>query len=204
MGCNIVTADSQDVFEHRKLYNPVRPPNAVDLETGIIPPIFIGPPPQKGNTPQYGQYNELLFQTPLIAGQQVLDRVLTNPWTGETLECFEEAMPPPTTTRYKIEPSQLKHTNPKLISLQGNYDMNRPPQQKGDRERGRAGNRWRSPAFGDRIYADRLYGLRKNTTARVTCSTTASTFTPRRTPCLARRRPRGLWVCRTSTASTRT
>lgn len=76
-------------------------------------------------------YTASLYETPYNSAQNLVSTgVLSNGYTGETFETFENKLPPPTTTRGHMPAYHLKQANPKLIWANGGYNHHNPPPRK--------------------------------------------------------------------------
>lgn len=77
------------------------------------PNIFLRP------TAMPEPYSQSLYQTPYDQTQNLISTgTLVNPYSGEVLECFENQLPPPTTSKGVLLKSQLEQPNPRLVQLQ--------------------------------------------------------------------------------------
>lgn len=130
LGMNAVT--SNEFLQPRRTLYMQRPPS-----NQVFPPLGIpgnGPKQPVIKTALKNRHNKdycpEMYMTPYDRTQnKIATGVLTNTWTGETFQTFEEGMPLPTRND-SLLPSQLKQTNPKLVQLQGGIDYNAPPPSK--------------------------------------------------------------------------
>lgn len=130
LGMHAVT--SNEFLYPRKILNMNRPPS-----NQVFPPLGI---PGNGSkqpviktalkSRKQHEYCPEMYMTPYDRTQnKIATGVLTNPYTGEVFQTFEEGMPLPQKND-SLLPSQLKQTNPKLVQLQGGIDFNAPPPSK--------------------------------------------------------------------------
>lgn len=135
IGPAIITSGDPETFERRNVRQtrPILGDTYPAIGTG---PVYI---PTAGSalvrsaegkthtaTPLWSNYNPELFQTPLDRTENKVSLgVVSNPWTGEIFEAFENEMPPPTTNK-ALDPSVFKRTNPRLVWLNGGIDPNAP------------------------------------------------------------------------------
>ncbi len=130
LGMNGVT--SNEFLNQRRTLYMNRPPS-----NQVFPPLGIpgnGPKQPVIKTALKNRHNHdycpEMYMTPYDRTQnKIATGVLTNPYTGEVFQTFEEGMPLPTRND-SLLPSQLKQTNPKLVQLQGGIDLNAPPPSK--------------------------------------------------------------------------
>lgn len=82
-------------------------------------------------TPGFSTFSPDLFQTPQ-GYQENLERfgVMTNANTGQTFELWQNALPPPTTNKYTVDPKTIKRPHVQLIRCNGGLDPSRPLLQK--------------------------------------------------------------------------
>jgi len=71
-----------------------------------------------------------LFQSSLTEPKQIQTGTFISPHTGEVIPIMEKELPPPNTTMGFIPPDQLKHTNHRMIFLNGGVDHNKPQRHK--------------------------------------------------------------------------
>lgn len=130
LGMNGIT--SNEFLTPRRTLNMNRPPS-----NKVFPPLGI--PGNKYKQPyirhamknvRNHEYCPEMYMTPYDrTPNKIATGVLTNPYTGEVFQTFEEGMPLPQKND-SLLPSQLKVTNPKLVQLQGGIDYNAPPPSK--------------------------------------------------------------------------
>ncbi len=130
LGMNGVT--SNEFLNQRRTLNMNRPPS-----NQVFPPLGI--PGNGAKQPVIKtalknrankEYCPEMYMTPYDRTQnKIATGVLTNPYTGEVFQTFEEGMPLPQKND-SLLPSQFKYTNPKLVQLQGGIDNNAPPPSK--------------------------------------------------------------------------
>jgi hypothetical protein len=106
------------------------------------------------------RYSSTLYETPYDQTQNMISTgTMTNPYTGEMFETFENQLPPPNTTKGSILKSQLTQANPKLLHAQGGYNSHNPPPRKKEQP-GYVFNpvnpRGGSNPFGDAVYAPQI------------------------------------------------
>lgn len=165
MGCGIAMPDGEDLNTRgRQTVNSWRPlPGYNDIPIGENP-IYITEPNRPKNatdnsglTPLFSHYNADLWKTPLDRSENMMSTgFMINAFTGELAETFEKAMPPPTTDKYTIDPEQLKHTNPKLVFLNGGIDPNRPPLSKREVCLSVPDASWGPNVWGEQLYTERV------------------------------------------------
>ncbi len=130
LGMNAIT--SSEFLQPRRTLYMNRPPS-----NQVFPPLGIpgnGPKQPVIKTALKNRHNHdycpEMYMTPYDRTQnKIATGVLTNSWTGETFQTFEEGLPLPTRND-SLLPSQLKQTNPKLVQLQGGIDLNAPQPSK--------------------------------------------------------------------------
>lgn len=75
-------------------------------------------------------FTQSLYATPTDSQQNLISAgVMTNPYTGESYECFENQLPPGNTDR-SLTRTQLQNIQPRLLHLQGSYNTHNPPPRK--------------------------------------------------------------------------
>jgi hypothetical protein len=84
--------------------------------------------------------------------------VLSNPYTGEDYELFENKLPPGDAD-FSLTESQLEHINPRLLHMQGGYNHHNPPPPKREHD----GSVWKpysadsgGNAIGAQLYTKQL------------------------------------------------
>jgi len=102
-------------------------------------------------------YTPSLWQTPYDSSKNVISvGIMSNPYTGELTEIFQDQMPGPTTVKGQMLESQLQHPNPKLIAMSGGFNHHNPPPRKTEQP-GYVFNpvsvRGGSTPFGSQVYA---------------------------------------------------
>ena len=76
-------------------------------------------------------YTPALWQTPYDSSRNVISvGLMSNPYTGELTEVFQDQMPGPTTNKGQMLESQLHYPNPKLIAMGGGFNHHKPPPRK--------------------------------------------------------------------------
>jgi hypothetical protein len=118
------------------------------------------------NDPMFGDYNPELWMTPYDREEEKESMgVFTNPYTGETAELFQAAMPPPDTDK-SILPSTLKRTNPQLIWMNGGEDPNAPRPNKKEICLEMPGADYGPNPWGTQLYADQIGKMQTNLVMR--------------------------------------
>ena len=158
LGANLL-GKNQVVYSHRKLYQTREP--GTKVENIMVGPSMVtdldGDAGEKAKkfTQQFAKYQESLYSTPTLDGERRISTgVVMNPWSGQMYETFEDDLPPPNTDKAML-PQQFAHTNPRLVSLQGMLDKNRPEPTKREVCKGIPGPDGGSNVWGDQLYADR-------------------------------------------------
>ena len=136
--------DSHDTYSHKMTYHNQYPNEAEPGE------IFVAPPPS--TTKNAAHYSDDLFMTAEDNSDNLVSTgIMTNPYTGEVFETFENAMPPPNTDQ-SLLPETFEKPNPRLIWLQGGIDQNAPLPTKKE-----TCNKIPGPDHGPNIWGDQLY-----------------------------------------------
>jgi len=118
------------------------------------------------NDPMFGDYNPELWMTPYDREEEKESLgVFTNPYTGETAELFQAAMPPPDTDK-SLLPSTLKRTNPQLIWMNGGEDPNLPRPNKKEICLEMPGADYGPNPWGTQLYADQIGNIQQNLVMR--------------------------------------
>jgi len=159
LGCAITNSGDPTNWEHRKVRQNRRLLGESWMTQGDGP-IFIqqaNGPTQSKPTPKYDKYQKTLFETPYDrTDNKIATGVMMNPYTGELLETFEDALPPPTTNK-ALDPSVFQKTNPKLVWLNGGIDPNAPLRSKKE-----ICQDLPAPDGGPNVWGDQLYQGRRN------------------------------------------
>lgn len=175
IGCAITTSGGPDLTERRgvRQSRPFPGESFIDQGQG---PVFIHDAGSTGQrnpisrknfiTPQYGSYNQELFQMPLDREKPKLSTgVMVNSFTGEVLETFEDAMPPPNTNK-AIQDYQFENTNPKLVWMSGGIDPNAKLPSKIEVAQDIPGPDGGPNIWGDQLYEGRRRGMLQEITNR--------------------------------------
>ena len=116
----IYTPDSFNVRTHHQVARNQYP--------GQTKPSAIHPQPSRTYTGT--EFNTTLFATPTAMQENLISTgILSNPYTGQEYEIFENQLPPGTTDR-SLSKSQLNNINPRLVQLQGGLNHHNPPASK--------------------------------------------------------------------------
>jgi hypothetical protein len=143
LGCGIVSS-GEDQYAHRMTYLN-RWFNEDDGEILIQPPRTM-------QSKYLGSYSDELFKTPIDNTENKISTgIMTNPYTGETYETFENAMPPPNADKY-IPADRFEMANPKLIQMAGGIDNHAPLPKKKEVCLDVPGT-----DFGPNVWGDQLY-----------------------------------------------
>ncbi len=126
---------------------------------------------QPANRPMGAIFSPSLFATPTPMQENLVSTgILSNPYTGQEYETFENQLPPPNTDR-SIPKEQLKHINPRLLHMQGGYNHHHPPPPKREQD----GSVFKHVAvdsgpnpFGPQLYAKYLNDRQKEYLVRST------------------------------------
>ena len=145
MGCNIVS-DGLDQYAHRMTYLN----RWFDEDDGEI---MIQTPKSMQNK-QMGEYNDELFKTHIDNTENKISTgVMTNPYTGEMYEMFEDAMPPPTTDKH-IPDYQFEVVNPKMLQMFGGLNPHAPLPKKKEICLDVPGSDHGNNVWGDQLYEE--------------------------------------------------
>jgi hypothetical protein len=121
LGCGIISS-GEDQYAHRMTYLN-RWFNEDDGEILIQPPRTM-------QSKYIGSYSDELFKTPIDNTENKISTgIMTNPYTGETYETFENAMPPPNADKY-IPADRFEMANPRLIQMAGGINTHAPLPKK--------------------------------------------------------------------------
>jgi len=156
LGSQLISSGDPDTFDRRKVTQisgrAIRGRPAPG-QAGPGTDVYVTDGNYGRVTPQFGAFDPQMFQTPLTRTSDVVSKgIMTNTHTGETFEVFENAMPPPTTTKGAINPDQLKKTNPRLVWLNGGKDPNAPLVSKKE-----ICQKMPGPDGGPNVWGDQLY-----------------------------------------------
>lgn len=127
-----VAPSGEGVYQHRMMTQHHRPYGANMFKDGSAPTRNIQIAERLDGDPMMGlnAFSHDLFETPTDREENLVKTgTIYNPYTGETMDTFEEAMPPPTGD-YSIGPGQLGKSNLKLVYAQGGFDQNAPRRSK--------------------------------------------------------------------------
>jgi hypothetical protein len=145
LGCSIISS-GEDQYAHRMTYLN-RWFNEDDGE------IMIQPPPTM-KTKYHGSYSDELFKTPIDNTENKISTgIMTNPYTGETYETFENAMPPPNTDKF-IPADRFEMANPRLIQMAGGINVHAPLPKKKEICLDVPGTDYGNNVWGDQLYTD--------------------------------------------------
>jgi hypothetical protein len=143
MGCNIVSS-GEDQYAHRMTYMN----NWFNEDNGEI----LIQPPKTIQSKYIGSYSDELFKTPIDNTENKISTgIMTNPYTGEMYETFENAMPPPNTDKY-IPADRFEMANPKLLQMFGGVNDHAPKPKKKEVCLDVPGT-----DFGNNVWGDQLY-----------------------------------------------
>jgi hypothetical protein len=121
LGCNIVS-NGEDQYAHRMTYLN----RWFDEDDGEIM-ITV---PKSIQDKYIGSYSDELFKTPIDNTENKISTgIMSNPYTGEMFETFENAMPPPNKDKW-IPAERFEIVNPKLLAMQGNLNHHAPLPKK--------------------------------------------------------------------------
>ena len=143
LGCGIISS-GEDQYAHRMTYLN-RWFNEDDGEILIQPPRTM-------QSKYIGSYSDELFKTPIDNTENKISTgIMTNPYTGETYETFENAMPPPNADKY-IPADRFEMANPRLIQMAGGINTHAPLPKKKEVCLDVPGT-----DFGPNVWGDQLY-----------------------------------------------
>ena len=145
LGCNLISS-GEDQFAHKLTYLN----RWFDEDDGEI---LVGPPPSM-KTKYSGSYSDELFKTPIDNTENKISTgIMTNPWTGEMYETFENAMPPPNTDKY-IPADRFEMVNPKMLQMFGGLNPHAPLPKKKEICLAVPGSDHGNNVWGDQLYEE--------------------------------------------------
>lgn len=120
-------------------------------------PIYVNLATNGAKSGSFADFNQSMYEQPYDRMENMTSNgFFTNAYTGETYETFLLEPPGPTTDKYRIDPDSLKHTNPKLIYLNGGIDPNAMPISKQETELELPGPDGGPNVWGDQLYQDAI------------------------------------------------
>ena len=145
LGSNLIS-DGIDQYYHRMTYLN----RWFDEDDGEI---LIQTPKSMQNK-YTGQYGDELFKTPIDNTENKISTgIMTNPWTGEMYETFENAMPPPNADKH-IPKDRFEIANPKLLQMFGGLDPHAPLPKKKEICLSVPGSDHGNNVWGDQLYEE--------------------------------------------------
>ncbi len=156
MGCWMFP-NSEVPFERRQVDTLFTPPGTAPQNVYVRDTQY--DPWGSSMTAKWSTYVPQNYSSPVLdSDERKSTGVMVNAYTGKMYETFEDDMPPPNTDK-EIPRERFEMSNPRLIQMQGNIDVNRYPRSKKEicqtvMRKDDGPNVW-----GDQLYADRRRAL---------------------------------------------
>lgn len=151
-----VAPSGEGIYNHRMMTQHHRPYGANMFKDGSAPTRRIEIAQRLDGDPLMGlsAFSNDLFETPMDREENLVRTgTIYNPYTGETMDTFEEAMPPPTGD-YSVPSYERAKSNMKLVYAQGGFDQNAPRRSKVEVFEDLPTMADGPNVFGDALYAD--------------------------------------------------